>query len=147
MTMWMLWLGVAAAALVLELLTPTALVSIWFVAAALISCVLAVLGMPDWLQIFAFVAVSVLLAVLVRPAAVRALRGRVQPTNADRLVGTTAVLLSPVGKDQWGSVKVNGAVWSAAGCQEMAAGTRVRIIRIEGAKLMVVPVEGEREHV
>ena len=58
--MFWIWLGLAAIAVILELATPTALVSIWFACGALCAWLLSVLHLPDWVQIAVFVIVSLL---------------------------------------------------------------------------------------
>ena len=45
------WLAVLAAAVIVELVTPTALVSIWFAAGALAAVIFTILHAPFWLQI------------------------------------------------------------------------------------------------
>lgn len=100
------WLAVLAAAVIVELVTPTALVSIWFAAGALAAVIFTILHAPFWLQIAVFVLVSLLLLALVRPAATRYLRGNVVATNADRYIGAIAVVEQTITTARWGIVKV-----------------------------------------
>lgn len=99
------WLAVLAAAVIVELVTPTALVSIWFAAGALTAVIFTILHAPFWLQIAVFVLVSLLLLALVRPAATRYLRGNVVATNADRYIGAIAVVEQTITTARWGSSK------------------------------------------
>ena len=98
------WLAVLAAAVIVELVTPTALVSIWFAAGALAAVIFTILHAPFWLQIAVFVLVSLLLLALVRPAATRYLRGNVVATNADRYIGAIAVVEQTITTARWGIV-------------------------------------------
>ena len=61
-------------------------------------------------------------------------------TNADRVIGSTALVTETIDNAQaQGQVKVNGQVWSARSAQDIVipAGTDVRVLRIEGVKVMV----------
>ena len=128
------WLAVLAAAVIVELVTPTALVSIWFAAGALAAVIFTILHAPFWLQIAVFVLVSLLLLALVRPAATRYLRGNVVATNADRYIGAIAVVEQTITTARWGIVKVEGSSWSAASYEgeRIEKGSRVKIVAIEG---------------
>lgn len=108
------WLAVLAAAVIVELVTPTALVSIWFAAGALAAVIFTILHAPFWLQIAVFVLVSLLLLALVRPAATRYLRGNVVATNADRYIGAIAVVEQTITTARWGMRQSGGLFLDAA---------------------------------
>ena len=61
-----------------------------------------------------FVAVSAIVVAATRPLVKKYARPKVQPTNADRCIGQTAIVAEDIdniaGK---GAVKVNGIEWSA----------------------------------
>ena len=137
------WLAVLAAALIVELVTPTALVSIWFAAGALAAVVLTILNAPFWLQVVVFALVSLVLLAIVRPIASRYLRGNIVATNADRTIGAVAVVEKRISAQNWGIVKVEGALWSAATVDgsTIEEGSHVRVAAIEGAKLLVAKIE------
>ncbi|MDE6281038.1 MAG: NfeD family protein, partial [Oscillospiraceae bacterium] len=90
------------------------LTSIWFAAGALCALIAALLGGPLWIQITLFLAVSLLCLAAVRPLAKRHLNDRVEPTNADRVIGAEAQVTEDIdnihGK---GAVIIRGMVWSA----------------------------------
>ena len=54
-----IWIGISIAALVVELITPTALVSIWFAVGGIIAVLLSLLNLPIWVQIAGFAIVSI----------------------------------------------------------------------------------------
>mgnify|MGYP002531557986 FL=1 len=137
------WLAVLVAAIVIELLTPSALVSIWFAAGSLAAVVLEMLEVPFWCQLTVCLIVSVLLLLLVRPAATRYLRGNIIATNADRYIGAVGTVEEKITFDHWGVVRVEGSSWSAASYdhKEIEKGKKVRVIAIEGAKLLVSGIE------
>ncbi|MDR1329018.1 MAG: NfeD family protein [Oscillospiraceae bacterium] len=142
-----IWLGLAVALAALEAGT-TQFVSIWFSLAAVAATVLALIGVPIGLQILVFIVASAVLVATLRPLSRRLARpGKIRlpqtPTNADRAIGETAVVVRDIAGGDVGQVKVNGLVWSAVarGSAEGAvipAGERVRVLAIEGAKLIVL---------
>ncbi|MDE6261340.1 MAG: NfeD family protein [Oscillospiraceae bacterium] len=119
------------------------LTSIWFAAGALCALIAALLGGPLWIQITLFLAVSLLCLAAVRPLAKRHLNDRVEPTNADRVIGAEAQVTEDIdnihGK---GAVIIRGMTWSARSENDsiIAVGTRVRVLRIEGVKVFVEPI-------
>ena len=119
------------------------LTSIWFAAGALVALIAALLGWPLWVQLTLFLAVSLLCLLAVRPLAKRHLNDKVEPTNADRVIGTEAQVTEDIdnihGK---GAVIIRGMTWSARSQDggPIATGTMVRVLRIEGVKVFVEPV-------
>ena len=119
------------------------LTSIWFAAGALVALIAALLGGPLWVQLTLFLAVSLLCLAAVRPLAKRHLNSKVVPTNADRVIGEEAQVTEDIdnihGK---GAVVIRGITWSARSQDggPIAAGTMVRVLRIEGVKVFVEPI-------
>ena len=119
------------------------LTSIWFAAGALAALIAALLGGPLWVQITLFLAVSLLCLAAVRPLAKKLLNDRVEHTNADRVIGAQAQVTQDIdnihGK---GAVIIRGMTWSARSEDggAIAAGTMVRVLRIEGVKVFVEPI-------
>ena len=116
------------------------LVSVWFAVGALAALVATALGAGLWLQITVFLGVSALALALFKPLSTKFLKPKVSATNADRVIGSTALVTETIDNAQaQGQVKVNGQVWSARSAQDIVipAGTDVRVLRIEGVKVMV----------
>ena len=116
------------------------LTSIWFAAGALGALIAAMLGAHIFLQILIFLVLSALTLALVRPVAVRLLKPRHDPTNADRVIGQTALVTEDIDNVEGkGLVVISGQVWSARSEHGVAipAGTQVRVLRIEGVKVYV----------
>lgn len=138
------WLGIAILAAVVEAVVPS-LVSVWFVPGSLAGLVVSLCGGPIWLQIFVFLAVSLACLAFTRPLAKKLLVHHKERTNADRVVGATGIVIQDIDNVvSTGRVTVMGNSWSARSTQEdgkIEAGSRVRIERIEGVKLLVTPVE------
>lgn len=133
------WLCVGVAAVVLELVTPTALVCIWFALGSIIAAVLAYIGLTFEVQVVGFASISIVSMLIVRPIASRYFRGNRVATNADRWIGEITVLTSPITSDKWGEVILNGISWSAVSINKepINQGEKVKVLAIEGAKLIV----------
>ena len=140
--MQIMWLVLLIIFAVSEAVT-VGLTSIWFAAGALAALVAALLGGPLWVQITLFLAVSLLCLAAVRPLARRHLNSRVEPTNADRVIGAEAQVTEDIdnihGK---GAVVIRGMTWSARSQDggPISAGTMVKVLRIEGVKVFVEPL-------
>jgi len=142
MTMVIIWLIIIVAFVVAEAAT-TQLVSIWFVPGSVAALILAGINAKLWLQILAFAVFAVALLILARPAVSRYIGGRVVPTNLDRAIGQTALVIEDIGDGVVGQVKVNGLVWSAVSTQDslIKKGEHVTVKAIEGVKLIVEEIK------
>ena len=139
MIMELVWLALRIVFGVGEAVT-LGLTSIWFAAGALVSLSCALLGGPEWLQLALFLVVSALCLLAIRPFAQRHFNTRVQPTNADRILGETARVTEDIDNFQGtGAVIIGGMTWTArsSGDGTIPAGSTVRVLRIEGVKVIV----------
>ena len=145
MMMWLVWLGVGLLAVVLELLTASALVSIWFAVGACAAALVSLLDFSIGIQIAVFVIMSFLSMLIVRPVAARYLRGNVVRTNADRYIGEKGIVTKKITSNDWGEVKIQGTIWHAVSVEdeEIEEGRRVKVVAIEGAKLLVMKLQNE----
>ncbi|MCL2827906.1 MAG: NfeD family protein [Oscillospiraceae bacterium] len=139
------WAVLLVIFLVLEA-TTAGLTSIWFAlgaVGALISAAIAPEG-PIWLRVLIFVVISGLALWLTRPFVRKHLNVKRTATNANRVLEMTGVVREDIdnlaGK---GVVFVGGKLWTARAedNQPIPADTPVEILRIEGVKLIVRPVE------
>ena len=144
-----LWKIVWAALLILfgigEAVT-VGLTSIWFAAGALAALVVALLNGPLWLQIVLFLLISLLSLLAIRPIASKYLNSKVEPTNADRIIGAETRVVEPIDNLQaTGAVRISGMVWSARSENDtpIPEGTLVRVLRIEGVKVFVEEIKEE----
>ena len=138
--MTVLWLIAMIVLLIVEGVVP-GLVSIWFAAGALAALLMALWGLPLWVQFLVFMVVSLVLLFLTRPLAKKYVNSRVTPTNADRIVGTDCVVTEEIDNLRGsGAVSVGGKVWTARmdkETEQAQAGEVVKVLRIEGVKLIV----------
>ena len=134
------WLVLLVLLLLIEAVT-LGLTTIWFAGGALASFALAILGTDLLVQLICFCAVSLVLLIFTRPAAVRWMnRGRTK-TNASSMIGAVAVVTEPIDNLKGsGQVQVRGQEWTARSVEDktiIPAGKRVIIQEISGVKLIV----------
>lgn len=138
--MWLyIWLAVTAAALIVEFMTAE-LVSVWFVGGGLVAMLLAGLGLDWYVHVPAFIVVSFLLMLCFRRLVMKKLNKDEVKTNAETVIGKEYELLTAIGFNQAGSIKINGVVWTAVAEDdnaEIPAGTKVVVEKIEGNKYIV----------
>ena len=140
MAAWLLWLiaaGLFAAGEVVSL----DLVLLMFAGGALGGMTVALLGGTTVLQMIAFIAVSGLLLVLVRPVAQRHLTERtpLQLDGVDSLIGRTAKVTREI-DSSGGRIRMGADEWTARSQYEGEAfpiGARVRIMKVDGATAVV----------
>lgn len=137
------WLIALIALLVLEAAT-VGLVSLWFAAGALCALLTSFFVDNIWVQFAVFLVVSFVCLIAIRPLARRYVNPRRVATNADRVIGAEGVVTQAIDNLRaQGQVSVSGAPWTARteeGCPAVPAGSRVKVLRIEGVKLIVAPL-------
>ena len=135
-----IWLIAIVVFLIIEGVVP-GLVSIWFAFGALAALIASLLHAQFWLQLLWFFVVSVAALCLTRPLAKKYVNAKTQPTNADMLIGADCVVKETIDNVQGtGAVAVGGKVWTARTAETGAVareGTVMRVLRIEGVKLIV----------
>lgn len=138
-----LWFGICIVSIVLELLTVSALVSIWFALGAVIAMGAYFLNLSFTIQILVFFFSSIAFVLLFRPMAAKHLRGNTVATNADRLIGMHTRLLKAISENAFGEIKVNGITWNAVSVDntDIEKEALVKIIAIEGNKLLVRKID------
>ena len=141
--MTIIW-GIMFLVLVIVEFATLGLTTIWFAAGALIAVLFSAVGLPLWVQIAVFVIVSLLLLYFTRPIAIKYFNNERLKTNAESLVGENGIVVEPIqNRQEQGMVLINGMHWSARTVQDGIAVNRdtlVRVIRIEGVKLIVEPL-------
>lgn len=132
--------AVALVTLVIIEASTAQLVTIWFAVGALAALISQMLGAQVWLQWVIFVVVSGAVLAATRPLVKKYAKPKIQPTNADRCIGQTAVVTEGIdnvaGK---GAVKVGGVIWSARSesGENIKENEKVTITKIDGVKLIV----------
>lgn len=144
-TMTTLWLIVMVLFLAVEAVT-VGLVCIWFAAGSLAALLAAMCGAPVWLQIVVFLVVSAAALYFTRPLVKRYVNSRVEPTNADMVIGKECKVTETVDNIAGtGAVYVDGKTWTARSANDevIPEGTLVTAKSIDGVKLIVAVPEKE----
>lgn len=134
------WLGFMIVLLVIELVT-LGLTTIWFAGGAFAAFIASMIGSSVWFQVILFFAVSIVLLIFTRPFAVHYINKNTVRTNADSLIGKTAIVTEDISNlDSKGQVQVQGQIWTARSTEEeikIQTGEKVVIEKISGVKLIV----------
>lgn len=139
------WLAILIILLIVEIAT-LGLSTVWFAGGALVACLAALCGAGIVLQIILFFVVSIVLVLFTRPIAVRYMNRNRTKTNAESLIGESAVVIAEINNlRSEGQVQVKGLEWTARSLNEnevIEKDTIVEIMKIEGVKLIVKRKEG-----
>lgn len=137
---WLIWAIVAIALAVGEIFTPGAFFLGPVALAAVAALIVALTGVGMVAQLIVFIAGSVASLALVRPIAKSHLHmPAALRTGTAALEGAKAVVLQRVDSDG-GRVRIGGEEWSARAYMEgqvFEPGTRVEVVKIEGATALV----------
>ena len=139
-----IWFALMVIFVIVEAACPFHLVSLWFAIGALVATVISLLGADAWLQVTAFLVISIGLLVALWPLTKRYLKPRVTATNVDAIIGTKGYITTPVNNFKAeGQVKLGGLEWTARSTngENIAEGTLVKVDRIEGVKAFVSVAE------
>ena len=133
------WLIALIVLLVGEAIT-IGLTFVWFAVGTLGALIVSVLGGALWLQVVVFLALSGVTLALARPVFARFLKTSHAATNADRVIGQTAVVTEQIDNlSGTGQVNVAGQIWSARSAHDVVIPreTEVRVLKISGVKVLV----------
>jgi membrane-bound serine protease (ClpP class) len=64
-----------------------------------------------------------------------------QVTGPEEMIGSEGVVTEPLGNGSDGMIRIHGELWRATSTQPVAEGKSVRVLRIDGLKLYVEPLE------
>ena len=133
------WLILLIIFVVAEALTTT-LISIWFAAGSLVALILSVFNVSPYIQIGAFIVISLVLILSVRSFAKKYLDPKITKTNFDRIIGESGLVEEEINNLKGtGTVKIKGNTWTARSCDDsvIPQNATVEIVRIEGVKVFV----------
>ena len=142
MTGWVLWVVIAGAFGVGEMMTTGFFLAPFAIGAAL-AAIVAAAGAGGIVSAIVFVLISVLTLTLLRPIARRHLRQPPQiRTGTAALVGKRATVLERIANNEGvGCVRIDGEVWTARAFDDdhvIAEGVQVEVVGIRGATALVM---------
>ena len=139
--MWVLWLILTVVFAVVEAAT-LGLTTVWCAVGSFIAMLLDIFGVSSAVQLVVFVVVSVVCFIIcmiwLKPQLDKRQKLQFKPTNADRVLGQEGVVIKAIDPISGvGQIKVMGQVWSAKAEHKIEEGASVKVIRMEGVKLVV----------
>ena len=145
--LWIIWLIIFIAMLVVEASSP-ALVSIWFAVGALITLIISFIpGVPYWVEIIVFVAISASTLLALRPMFKRFLKRDIYKSNVDSMEGKRGFVVEEISELNPGSIKIGDIKWSAIPLNKdetLHVNDVVVVVSINGNKLTVKKVEEKK---
>ncbi|MBR0596766.1 NfeD family protein [Sinanaerobacter chloroacetimidivorans] len=140
----LIWILIAVIFAIIEGFTM-GLTTIWFTVGGVAACFIALIGGPLLLQGAVFLAVSIILLYFTRPLAEKRLKIGHEKNNIDQMIGKIALVTEDIMPYGTGQAKLNGQIWTAASLdnQTLLKGQEVKVVKIEGVKLIVELVKGE----
>ena len=141
--MWIyIWLGVTVLSLIVEFFTNE-MICIWFAGGALVSLILSSFNLTWYIHVPAFIVVSVVMLLFFRKMVLKKFNKGESKTNAESAIGKEYVLLSDIGFNKLGTIKINDVIWNVDTedqKEEITAGETVVIKRLKGNKYVVEKV-------
>ena len=110
-----------------------------------IAAILTLLGLPSWLQWAAFVVISAGLVIFSRRLADKLTKEPPERVGADRLIGHVGHVIEAIDPvTDSGRVRVKKDEWRATSADDsvIEENARVRVVKVEGAHLVVERFQG-----
>lgn len=139
MTPWKIWLFVAAACVIIEILPPpTHFFFLCVGFGALAASIAAFFSGIYWLPWVVFAVVTAALTPMLVPLAKFLFTPKFHPSNVDELIGQRALVLEDIQPHAPGMVKIRGETWRArADGETIPKESWVTVERVEGTHLVV----------
>ena len=137
------WLGIIILTVAIEFFTFD-LISVWFAGGSLVAMILAACGLNLYFQIPAFIIVSLVLLLFFRSIVLKKLNVRKQNLNADAVIGKEFSLITAIGFNNPGTIKVNDVIWNVITenqQDEIKENTIVEVIGLKGNKYIVKEIK------
>lgn len=138
--MFYLWLIVIIVLTIIECMTVN-LVTIWYIASALVSLILSLFIDSFLIQFGVFAILGTIFLLTTRKALNRLIKNKNEKTNLDRVIGMKGIVTEEIKKNDNGEVKVDGKRWTAYADKKIKVDSIVQILEINGVKLKVKEVE------
>lgn len=142
--MWIFWLIAAGIFFIAEIATVGFLI-FWLGIGAVLAMIVSFFTTNLVIQTITFVLSSIILIIFTKPILSKYINTKSPVlTNSYSLLNKRGIVVSDInGIDSIGQVKVNGDIWSAK-CEDdiiIPKGTKVEILKIDGVKLIIKPLE------
>ena len=137
------WIGIAIIFAIAEGATM-GLVTIWFTVGAGVAAVAAAFDLPMIVQLVIFIVVSLVLLIFTRPILKKKLKIGKEKNIIEQYVGETGLVIDEIKPYNQGRIKLKSLEWAAVGNKPEIGyekGKEVKVVRIEGVKAIVEPLD------
>ena len=137
--MFWIWIGLTAVFVVGEIFTAGFFLLPFGIGTG-VAAILTLVGAPSWLQWLSFVAISAVMVFFSRRFAERFTKEPPEKVGVDRLIGMEGLVIESINPmTDSGRVRVKKDEWRATSTDnsKIERNTRVRIVKVEGAHLVV----------
>lgn len=140
-----IWLSIFIICVIIEAASVD-LVSIFFAGGALLALILSLIpNVPFWAEIIVFVLGSAAMLFALRPLLKKIFKNVPHDdSNIDGMIGKKGKVIKDISELERGEVKCNGVIWTAINKKKeenISSGAIVKIVGIEGNKLIVEKIE------
>ena len=117
------------------------LVTVWYVASAIVSLILSFFIDEFFVQFLVFVILGTILLITTRDYLLKLFNKHKEKTNLDRVIGMEGLVTQEISKNKPGEVKVDGKRWTAISNKKIKIDSTVKVLEIDGVKLKVEEVK------
>ncbi len=135
-----IWLGIILFLTLIEVSTVN-LVTVWYIASAIVAMILSIFVDSYFIQFLVFVVLGTILLLTTRDYLVKLIGHNQVKTNLDRVIGMEAIVTQEINKNKPGEVFVDGKRWTAISGKKIKVDSTVKVLEINGVKLKVEEVK------
>lgn len=135
-----IWLGIILFLTLIEVSTVN-LVTVWYIASAIVAMILSIFVDSYFVQFLVFVVLGTILLLTTRDYLVKLIGHNQVKTNLDRVIGMEAIVTQEINKNKPGEVFVDGKRWTAISGKKIKVDSTVKVLEINGVKLKVEEVK------
>ena len=132
----MIWFILIFAFLIIEALSFN-LITIWFAFGSLCAFISTYFTDNLIIQIVVFTFFTIISLIFTKPLLDKFINKNVTKTNIDMIIGKIGIVTKEINELSPGRVKVSGKDWMAVSNGHIDEGKKVRVLKIEGAKIIV----------
>lgn len=136
------WLLIIIILAIIEILTID-LVTIWFIASAILALITSFFTNNYIIQFAIFVVFGIIFLIITRPLIKKFRIGNKEKTNIDRVIGMKGIVTEDIKKNKAGEVKVDGKLWTAIADKSIKKDSIIKVLSIESVKLKVEKEDDE----
>lgn len=134
--MLLFWLFMIIILVIIEVMTVN-LVTIWYVASAIVALILSFFIDSFTIQFAVFAILGTILLATTKKTLDKYFNDKKVKTNLDRIIGMNGIVIEEISKNKNGAVKVDGKVWTAYADTNIPVDSIVKILEINSTKIKV----------